>query len=169
MSFVYILSFLLLVGAGAGPATIDTNINVDTAMGSAIYVQPQDTLLQASKTEKKKKKKTTKKVETKSSKVIMKRNIERVMLSKKSDSGNHVEIVVMESGMPLRNLDNLQMIGSSGSTVSTSNYQGFENISLPFEGYVKYSSRNKMGTVVYDREVRFIMNDPGKFVLRIDQ
>ena len=169
MSFIYIFSFLLLVSAGAGPATTNNGTYTDAATVNALVVQPQDTVQQTSKTEKKKKKKTTKRVETKASKVIMKRNIERVMLSKKGDQGNHVEILVMESGMPLRNLDNLQMIGSSGSTVSTSNYQGFENISLPFEGYVKYSSRNKMGTVVYDREVRFVMNEPGKWVLRIDQ
>ncbi|WP_162425662.1 hypothetical protein [Pontibacter pudoricolor] len=169
MSFIYILSFLLLAGAGAGPATINNNLNAHAALDSGLSVQAQDTLLHASKTEKKKKKKSAKKVETKSSKVLLKRNVQRVMLTKKGEEGNHVEVVVMDGGMPVRNLEDLQMIGSSGSSTALSNFQGFDNYSLPFEGYIKYRSVNKMGSVVYDREVRFVMNEPGKWVLRIDQ
>ena len=165
MSCIYILSFLLLVSAGAGPATIDNSVDLNATVGSELSVQPQDTVL-ASKADKKRK--SAKKVEVKSSKVLMKRNVQRVMLTKRSDEGNHVEIVVMEGGTPLRNLEDLQMTGSSGSSTALNNFQGFDNFSLPFEGYIKFRSVNKMGSVVYDREVRFVLNDPGKWVLRMD-
>jgi hypothetical protein len=166
MSFIYILSFLLLFGAGAGSATL--NYSAQAASDGGLSVQAQDTLLHASKSEKKKKK-PAKKVETKSSKVLLKRNVQRVMLTKKGQEGNHIEVVVMDGGMPVRNLEDLQMLGSSGSNTALSNFQGFDNYSLPFEGYIKYRSVNKMGSVVYDREVRFVVNEPGKWVLRIDQ
>ncbi len=166
MSYAYILSFFLLIGSGAGLATTSGGIKVNTASDNGCYSWAQDSVQQVSKKEKKKKK-TSKKEENKSTRIVMKREVQGATLSRRSDEGSHVEIVVMNSGMPIRNLDDLQLIGSSGTTVSSNNFVGFDNINLPFEGNIRFKAANKLGTAVYDREVRFVVNDPGRWVLRI--
>ncbi|GAA4440512.1 hypothetical protein GCM10023188_37850 [Pontibacter saemangeumensis] len=41
-------------------------------------------------------------------------------------------------------------------------------MNFPFEGNIRFKAPNKLGTVVYDREVRFKVNEPGQWTLRID-
>ncbi|WP_242927635.1 hypothetical protein [Pontibacter vulgaris] len=166
MSYAYILSFLLLIGSGAGLATKGGSRKVAADTANPLYLQAQDTVQQTSKSDKKKKK-TTKKVQNKSTRVVMKRDVQGASLARRSEEGSHVEIEVINSGQPIRNLDDLQLLGSSGTPVSSNNFLGFDNIILPFEGNIRFKAANKLGTVVYDREVRFVVNDPGRWVLRI--
>ncbi|NEM98687.1 hypothetical protein [Pontibacter burrus] len=165
MNLIYVLPFLLLVGAGSGQDA--RNLEASIAFTPARVQHMQDTTVQAP-AGKQKKRKTTRKSEVKSSKIAMKLNVKSASLIKKKDEGNIIEVVVMDSGLPLRNISELQLMGSSGSTVSLSNFQSFENVTLPFEGTVRFKSANKMGTVVYDREVRFIITEVGTWLLRID-
>ena len=167
MYYAIILSLLLLTGSGAGLVSLKSDLLIKVpAAVTRNYVQSQDTVQEVTKTGKRKKKEKVNK--TKSTRVITKRNVMRASLIKKGEAGNHIEVVVIESGLPLSNLEDLQLIGSSGSTQSLHNFQSFENVTLPFEGFIKFRSANKMNSAIYDREVRFFINDPGKWVLRID-
>ncbi|MBF9252384.1 hypothetical protein I2I11_03680 [Pontibacter sp. 172403-2] len=74
----------------------------------------------------------------------------------------------MRSGAPIRNVEDLQLTGKSWNTTSAENYIGFDNISVPFKGMVCFKAANKMNTAVYDREVWFVVDEPGKWTLRID-
>ncbi|MHA6248959.1 hypothetical protein ACXYMU_13530 [Pontibacter sp. CAU 1760] len=101
-------------------------------------------------------------------KVSMKREITRATLSQQSDEGTSVEVLVMSQGMKVRNIEDLQMIGSSGTPVITTNYTGYDYVSFPFEGNVRFKAPNKLGTMVYDREVRFTVTEPGRWVIKLD-
>ncbi|MBB6611056.1 hypothetical protein H7F15_08415 [Pontibacter sp. Tf4] len=167
MNTGYVLPFLLLAAAGFSLAPAPQKPPVTIHTSGTYIVQLQDTTTQATE-KKKKKRKVSGKADVKTSKVLMKRNVKSASLVKKHGEGNIIEVIVTDSGMPLHNLQDLQMTGSSGSTMSLSNFQSFENVTLPFEGIFKFRSVNTMGSVVYDREVRFTVTEPGRWVLRID-
>ncbi|HEY4650317.1 MAG TPA: hypothetical protein VIG72_02835 [Pontibacter sp.] len=162
------VALFLLISSGGSPAVQGHGMAAAYSLPKSLISAVQDTTnVQQQKTAKKKQRSTGKQ-EAKTSKVLLKRNVKSASLVKKKGGENLIEVVVMDSGVPLRNLLDLQMTGSSGSTESLSNYQAFRNVSLPFEGYIKFKSANKMGTVVYDREVRFTITEAGKWQLRID-
>ncbi|WP_139307977.1 hypothetical protein [Pontibacter flavimaris] len=100
--------------------------------------------------------------------VTSSRNITRASVSKRSDEGYYAELVIMDSGLPLRNPQDLQMTGSSGSQVSDGSHILFENFGLPFEGTVRFKSPNKMNTVIYERVISFKINEAGRWVVRVD-
>jgi len=126
---------------------------------------PEDTTRIAAKQPKKKNKKDKR---PSAASVTMKRDVNRATISQRSTDGSQVEILIMNSGAPVRNIEDLQMVGSSGSPVSSSSYNGFDNVTFPFEGNIRFKASNKMGTAVYDREVRFKVNEPGHWTLRVD-
>ena len=128
-------------------------------------VAQNDTTKATASASKKKKKKERK---PSAANITMKRDVNRATISQRSEEGNQVEIVIMNSGITLRNVEDMQMIGSSGSPMSSSTYMGFDNVNFPFEGNNRFKAPNKLGTVVYDREVRFKVNEPGQWTLRID-
>lgn len=74
----------------------------------------------------------------------------------------------MSSGVTLRGVEDMRMVGSSGTPMSSNSYIGFDNVNFPFEGNIRFKASNKMGTVLYDREVRFKVNEPGLWTLRLD-
>ncbi|MFD2248134.1 hypothetical protein [Pontibacter ruber] len=133
------------------------------------FVQDTAQTQQESQKKKTKKKDKAKKPKTpKAASVLMKRDVLNATLSKKGEDYNRVEVVIMGSGAPIRNPDDLQLLGNSGSPVTAGSYMGFDQINLPFEGTVRFKAPNKLNTVVYDREVRFAVNEPGYWVLKID-
>lgn len=127
--------------------------------------EPTDTTKTGNRASRKKK---DKKKEPAAARVTMKREVNRATLSQRSEEGNNVEVVIMSSGVALRDVVDMRMVGSSGTPLSSSSYIGFDNVSFPFEGNIRFKASNKMGTVVYDREVRFEVNEPGRWTLRVD-
>ncbi|GAB3829110.1 hypothetical protein GCM10028895_43570 [Pontibacter rugosus] len=79
-----------------------------------------------------------------------------------------MEVIIMDSGLPIRNPDQLQLVGSSGGATDNGALILFDNFVVPFEGNIRFRSPNKMRTAVYDRVVTFQVNEPGRWVLRID-
>ena len=128
--------------------------------------EPTDTTKTGGRASRKKKDKSKK--EPAAARVTMKREVNRATLSQRSEEGNNVEVVIMSSGVALRDVEDMRMVGSSGTPLSSSSYIGFDNVSFPFEGNIRFKASNKMGTVVYDREVRFEVNEPGRWTLRVD-
>lgn len=100
--------------------------------------------------------------------VTLKREVNRATLSQRSAEGNNVEVVIMSAGVTLRNIEEMQLVGSSGNPVHSNSYIGFDEVSFPFEGNIRFKAANKFGTGVYDREVRFKVNEPGRWTLRLD-
>ncbi|WP_276498124.1 hypothetical protein [Pontibacter litorisediminis] len=96
------------------------------------------------------------------------RNVARASISQRSADGYYAELVIMDSGLALRNPQDLLMVGSSGSQTSDGSRIIFENFVLPFEGTVRFKSPNKMNTVIYERVVNFKINEAGRWVVRID-
>ncbi len=144
---------------------------VSAAHTSAAAVLLQDTTAAKTESSTSRKKKKKNKKEATSSRITMTRDVTRATLIRKNEEGdnnNKVEIIVMSSGMPVHTAEDLQLIGNSGTTVSSGSYMGFDNISVPFEGYVRFKAPNKMKTVLYDREVRFVVTEPGHWTVRVD-
>ncbi|EJF09468.1 hypothetical protein [Pontibacter sp. BAB1700] len=157
---------------GAGPAPFKgegASFNV-----SELMVSSQDTIVKGQDSTKvayvreddpkmKKKAPTVKKT-----RISYKRDVQRASLSKQSAEGNMIDVIVMQSGRVLRNLEDVQLAGSSGNQLASQNFVGFENMVIPFEGTVRFRASNQMGTATYDREVRFTIMEQGRWVLRID-
>lgn len=96
------------------------------------------------------------------------RNVARASITRRSPEGYLAELVIMDSGLPIRNPQDLQMIGSSGSQISDGSRIIFENFVLPFEGTVRFKSPNKMNTVIYERVINFKINEVGSWVVRVE-
>lgn len=175
MKTVHILPVLLLTGFSlykSDQAVPSTQLINYSPSGSMTLLSPaQDTAKVPYVREgdtKKKKKKADKVPASKATKVTYTRGVGRASLTRRTEDGHHVEIVVVESGMKMRTLDDLQLVGSSGSQLAGNNLLGFDNIELPFEGFIRFKAINKMNSAIYDREVRFVVKDPGRWVLKID-
>jgi len=65
------------------------------------------------------------------------------------------------------NIAGLTMQGSSGSESVTTAFSGFLNTSFPFEGKVKFQAPNLLNTVINNYEMRFVINQPGDWVVTI--
>jgi hypothetical protein len=104
----------------------------------------------------------------KKTRVSFKRDVQRASLSLQSTEGNMVDVIVMQAGRVLRNVEDLQLVGNSGNPINSGNFIGFENMIIPFEGTVRFKSPNLMGTTMQDREVRFTIMEKGRWVLKLD-
>jgi hypothetical protein len=104
----------------------------------------------------------------KKTRVTFKRDVQRASLSKQSAEGNMVDVILMQSGRVVRDVEDLQLVGNSGNPINSGNFIGFENMVIPFEGTVRFKSSNLMGTTMQDREVRFTLMEKGRWVLKID-
>ncbi|WP_347158292.1 hypothetical protein [Pontibacter chitinilyticus] len=87
---------------------------------------------------------------------------------KRGDQGSSVQVQITRLGSQIGSVEDLQLTGSSGATMTNGSFTGFDNINLPFEGSVRFRAANKMNSAVYDREVKFVVEEPGKWVLRIE-
>lgn len=164
--YIVLVSLLGTAGLAAfssGSLPQQKKVPVVTAVAQA-GVTPEDTTKVTARASKKKKKER----KPSAASVTMKRDVNRATISQRSAEGSNVEVVIMSSGVTLRNVEDMQMIGSSGSPMSSSTYMGFDNVTFPFEGNIRFKAPNKLGTVVYDREVRFKVNEPGHWTLRVD-
>lgn len=178
MKQVYLLPILLgaiiSIGAVPSPAPVEKEEVSTSFVASEYLFAGQDTIVAKQDTSKvayvrddnpKKKKKAP---AVKKTRVSYKRDVQRASLSKQSTEGNMVDVIVMQSGRVLRELEDVQLMGSSGNPINSGNFIGFENMTIPFEGTLRFKSSNLMGTTMQDREVRFTIMEQGRWVLKID-
>ncbi|PTX19408.1 hypothetical protein C8N40_104139 [Pontibacter mucosus] len=118
--------------------------------------------------EKRKKIKSKDEREPAAAAVTSTRNVVRASVTQRSPDGYLAELVIMDGGLAVRNPQDLQMIGSSGSQISDGSRIIFENFVLPFEGTVRFKSPNKMNTVIYERVINFRINEAGSWVVRVE-
>lgn len=170
MNNLYIVMVSLLSAAGIAALLSQSlpqekNDPIELVVAAGPHVAFADTKKAMAKAIGKKNKKDRKPA---AARVMMKRDVNRATSRQRDAEGNHVEVVIMNSGVTMRNIEDMQMIGSSGSPMSSSSYIGFDNVVFPFVGNIRFKAPNKLGMVVYCREVRFKVNEPGRWTLRVD-
>lgn len=180
MKQVYLLPVLLLAGAVLYktdmPAPSQNHVNFLSTGDAAPFHALQDTIKPAQDTAKMEyvregdinKKKARKAPPAKTARIIMSRDVQRASITRRSEEGRSIDIVVMQSGIALRKIEDVNLVGNSGNHISADQSIGFENVNFPFEGSIRFKASNRMGTVVLDREVRFAVTEPGHWVVRID-
>ena len=103
----------------------------------------------------------------KPSSITKKVNVDGATLSRRGGDGNRVEVMVVRSGVPFRNLEDFTIMSNSGTPVTSGNYLGIDNANFPLQGSIRFAAMNKLNTVKYSREVSFEITEPGYWVLRI--
>lgn len=117
--------------------------------------------------------------------VGMKDNIERVSFIKSGDdesSANTIE-VVFASTSNVNIPKNITFSGSSGSSINSSTFRGFQNVEYPFEGTIDYNIKPKLSNTAVsvgknsisnsnttnDLRCRltFVINEPGSWIIRL--
>ncbi|WP_266204344.1 hypothetical protein [Pontibacter kalidii] len=161
--------FILLISVCCGSGTVAVTHNAAIASAPAVAQEQTSTSQQGASAKERKKKIKPKNERTPAAVAVTSmRNITRASVSQRSTDGYYAELVIMDSGLMLRDPQDLQMIGSSGSQLSDGSRILFENFVLPFEGTVRFKSPNKMNTVIYERVISFKVNEAGRWVVRVE-
>jgi hypothetical protein len=71
------------------------------------------------------------------------------------------------SGGSADDISGLLIQGSSGEETITSNFTGFERVTFPFEGKVKFSAPNVFHTITVNCELQLVINQPGSWIVTI--
>ena len=99
-------------------------------------------------------------------KVIRKRNIDRYSVFRRGD-GNQVLFRLMRAGTVNADIQNLMLIGDSGSQVEIVNLVGFDYVRFPFMGKITYSSWSKLKTIRLEVLFEFEIKQPGIWEITI--
>lgn len=71
------------------------------------------------------------------------------------------------AGGSMEDITNLLMQGSSGDENTSRNFTGFEQVTFPFTGKIKFTAPNALHTSTIDCEIRYLINQPGSWVVTI--
>jgi hypothetical protein len=71
------------------------------------------------------------------------------------------------AGGSMQDITNLLMQGSSGNETVSWNFTGFEQVTFPFEGKIKFNAPNAMHTATLSCELRYVINQPGSWTVTI--
>lgn len=96
-------------------------------------------------------------------------NIGRVVFWKAGDKPFNIKYKFSRAGeaSSFIAITNLLLNGSSGTENISTSFTGYENVSFPFEGKVKFNAPNSFNTVSLDCELRFVINEPGNWMVTI--
>ena len=99
--------------------------------------------------------------------VLHRIGIPRTSFFKQGSDEKRISFKFSRSGGASFNMEGLMMQGSSGSESVTTAFTGFINIIFPFEGKVQFRAPNIPNTVINNYELRFVINEPGDWVVTI--
>jgi len=96
-------------------------------------------------------------------------NIGRIACTKVGEQPFYVKYKFSRAGeaSSFLAISNLLLRGSSGTENITTSFTGFENVTFPFEGNVKFKAPNSLNTAELDCELRFTINEPGNWLVTI--
>lgn len=97
--------------------------------------------------------------------IITKRNAGRVSI-KRIGERNKVEIQVKRHGVVMNGVG-FQLWSNNGESIQSPAFTGFDNVSFPFKGSVKYTISNTLNTAYYNVEVVFEIKEPGRWLVEI--
>jgi hypothetical protein len=98
--------------------------------------------------------------------VKLQRNISRYSFTKINEMGNNISLNISRAGVPLKPND-ISLLGSSGNAFNNSSNIGFDQVSFPFTGIVKYSMSNQMSQSSFLVEFEFTIKEPGSWDIRL--
>jgi hypothetical protein len=96
-------------------------------------------------------------------------NVGRVSFWKIGDNPFYVKYKFSRAGesSSFVAITNLQLNGSNGTENITTSFTGFEEITFPFEGKVRFNAPNSLNTSTLDCELRLVINEPGAWQVTI--
>ena len=99
-------------------------------------------------------------------KIITKRNVERLRIY---DEGGRsgVWFIPKSQGGLIDQYADMRILGDSGSQVKMPQRIGYENVTFPFRGSIKYYAWNKLRSMQYEIFVEIEVNKPGNWVVEI--
>ena len=92
------------------------------------------------------------------------KSISRVSCIKVGDRP-YVKLKFEQQGGKSNDISNLFLQGNSGSESSTNLFTGFEQIFFPFTGKVTFETPNAFKTGTMFCELRFVINEPGSWIV----
>lgn len=99
-------------------------------------------------------------------KVITKRNITRLNVFSQGE-GETVWFHPMSDGGVASDFQDFSLSGSSGSEVTHSPKIGYENVTFPFTGTIRYKAWNKLRTMQYELFLEIEITRPGNWTVQI--
>jgi hypothetical protein len=79
----------------------------------------------------------------------------------------YVKYKFSRNGDVSNNLSNLLLQGSSGSERNSFSFTGFEQVIFPFKGKVTFNAPNSFMTSILTCELRFVINEPGSWIVTV--
>jgi hypothetical protein len=95
-----------------------------------------------------------------------KNSIGRVSCAKVGDRP-YVKYKFSRNGDESNNISNLLLQGSSGSESNSVSFTGYEQVTFPFIGKVKFNAPNSFMSAILSCELRLRINEPGSWVVTI--
>ena len=97
--------------------------------------------------------------------VLYKNNISRITVNRLGD-GNEIRIKFYRNGGEIA-VGGLMLIGDSGNVMTDRSFTGFDRVDFPFTGKLLFSVPNDFYTATLSCELRFRINVPGSYEVRI--
>jgi hypothetical protein len=89
------------------------------------------------------------------------RNIQRLTITKGIETGNGVKIKLLLGGSDNSEVNDLSLAYTNGSEYRNIGTYGIENINVPLDVTVRYTTWNQLHTVQYDVVLEFTILEPG--------
>lgn len=99
--------------------------------------------------------------------VLFKNSITRASFVKSGNMPNYVVYKFSRAGGSANDINELMLTGSSGDESISSNFIGFEQVTFPFEGKIKFIAPNALRTAMMSCELRYQINEPGAWTITI--
>jgi hypothetical protein len=99
-------------------------------------------------------------------KIITKRNISRLRVYNQGGQ-NGVWFKAGSAGGAASNMEDARLTGSSGAETNYSEKIGYDNVSFPFLGTIKYYAWNKLRTTKYEIFLEIEITNPGNWIVEI--
>ncbi len=79
----------------------------------------------------------------------------------------YIKYVFSRNGGPSNNINDLLLQGSSGSERNITEFTGYEEVTFPFKGKVTFNAPNSFNTSILFCELRFVINEPGSWIVTL--
>jgi hypothetical protein len=99
-------------------------------------------------------------------KVITQRNISRLRVFRQGE-GNSVWFYPNSTGGVATDLVDVQLIGSSGKELNINPKLGYEEVTFPFRGSIRYKAWNQLRTTQFEILLEIEVSEPGNWVVEI--
>ncbi len=100
-------------------------------------------------------------------KIISSIGIPRSSFMRQATTEKYVTFKFSRSGSSSYSINDLVMQGSSGVETNTTAFTGYDDVIFPFEGKVQFKAPNLLNTSTNNYEMRFVINEPGGWVITI--